>query len=311
MKPINLNMELDFFDVYRRLSCDYFDVVERTISERLSPTTLRSPERLESASESIDNVLHYCVDNLKSIFPGSGIFWDDQREDAPEYGCCPRVVVDVVDGARNLQKGGTEVSSTLAIVRGDDIPLAIVSYPFGKERIVDVNGEVYWIPNHIEKRVDFIRGEIDRYRALPWKPKEMLEDFRVSERYDVLDDDIRERLDELRYKVNGTIIRPAGSLAKMLMAIVSGSCDVFITRKKNRPINFYDYLAPYNIIKDIGGVFTDLDGNEPDGISDMDGIIAGSCVENYEMFVGWMGGDEGMGLVGKKAEWEIGGLLGF
>lgn len=286
---ITLSGPVDFWDVYRKLSCYYFRRVEKIIENRLPHTVLVHREKFKGAQTVIDGLLEDSVMQLKTLIPGAGVFWDDRVDVTPTYESYPYVVVDVVDGTKELKKGGTEVASTLAIVLDDKkIPICIISYPFGRERIVDVKGRVYRLPNkfsnsRLEPKV------IEDYRLSRRSSRADLSELRVSERYDLLDDDLRNKLDELRYELEGPIIRPAGSISKMLMALVIGTCDIFV-RKTDRPVGFFDYLAPSKIITDLGGVFLDLDGNKPDGVSSISGIVAASTEENYNLFMGYLRG---------------------
>lgn len=278
---INLAGDVDFLDVYRKLTHSYFDNVERLIRKRLSPTVLSNPDALSGAGEVLDSILKDSVHLLSvEIFPGLGIFWDEKVGNPPTYDSYPCVIVDVVDGAKELRRGGTEVTSTLGIIRADgQMPLAIVSYPFGHEKIVDIEGEVYRLPNDF----DFEHQKLERYSLKPRRSKDSLSSLYITERYEEFTGKTRERLDALRYQLKESIKRPVGSIAKMIVSVATGPSDILIS-KKARPERFYDYFVPSKIVSDIGGTVTDLDGKKPDGISDINGIIAASTIQNYNLF---------------------------
>ncbi len=277
---INLSGEVDFWEVYRNLEQAYFDKVEKIIRLKLSPTVLANPDAFSGAEEVLNSILKGSVDLLrKDVFPGLGVYWDEQIERQPLYDSYPSVIVDVVDGARELKRGGTEVTSTLGIIRPDkSMPLAVVSYPFGRERIVDIEGIIYRLPNDFDP--PYLNP--DRFKLNRRESKHSLADLEVAERYDEFTGATRERLDYLRHYLKNSIKRPIGSIAKMMMSVVTGPFDVFVS-KKDRSEKFYDYLIPSKIISDFGGIVTDLQGVKPTGL-DMDGIIAASTANNYDLF---------------------------
>ena len=285
MAEINLSPpSVDFWEVYIKLSHSYFDKVEKMIATRLPHTILVKRENFEGAEEVINRILIDRVKELKDIIPGAGIFLDDRLNITPTYREYPIVVVDVVDGSAELKGGGTEVASTLAIVMNDGtIPLSVISYPFGRERSVDVNKNVYRIPNDVLDEIDTNRNLIEKYKLSPKKSRSSFKELRISERYEFFDDNIRTRLDEMRTFLDVSIKRPLGSLSKNLMSIVTGSCDIYMVKGKDKH-HFYDTVAAGKIITDLEGIFRDLNGNERTGFESMNGIIAASTSENYSMF---------------------------
>lgn len=292
MDKINLSPPIDFWEVYFKLSRYYFDGVERMIGMRLPQTILVHRENFQGAQEVINKLLKDSVKRLKRIIPGAGIFWDDMLNLMPSYNDYPLVVVDVVDGSAELKRGGTEVASTLAVIMNDkSIPLSIISYPFGRERIVDFEKNVFRIPNDELDEINWNRILIEKYKLSPKKSRNSFSELRISEKYEFFNDEIREKLDKMRTCLNVSIKRPIGSLSKNLMSIVTGSCDIHMV-KGNDKHYFYDTVAAGKIITDFGGVFTDLDGRERLELEPMDGIIAASTPKNYSMFYNFLIGKE-------------------
>lgn len=291
MKKISIAGKVDAFDLYRKLVEYYHNPVEDIIRTKLSTRTLIHPDMFEGAKEFIDKMLEQCVMKLQKLIPGAAVFWDDHVDMARTYPSYPCVVVDVVDGARNLHGGGTDVSSTLAIIdEQGNMPLAVVSYPFGVERIVDLDGDVYRIPNVVmEYSPEFARKEIEQYRLDPREEKFLIGDIRFAERYDFFDDLMRRKIDALRSKVR-SYVRPVGSISQMMMKVILESCDVLLT-KRQQPIDYFDFLAPAKIIRDLEGYVTDLQGNIlKDDVKQVEGLIVASRVKTHKVFMDELSG---------------------
>ncbi len=288
MERIILSESADFWEVYRKLSKDYFDEVERMIARRLPQTILVHRDKFEGADEVITGVLKDGAKRLQELIPGAGVFWDERLDIVPTYKDYPIAVVDVVDGSAELRRGGTEVASTLAVVFKDGrIPLSVISYPFGRERVIDVNGKVYRVPNSVLDEIDSDHELLEKYRLPFREPRTSLGELRVSERYEFFKGDVRKKLDDLRHLLRISIKRPIGSISKNLMSLVTGSCDIFMVNGEKQ-YHFYDTLPPGKIITDMGGVFVDMHGKPRDGLNPMDGIIAASTQDNYKMFMEYM-----------------------
>lgn len=288
MEKINLSGSVDFFDVYKKLDSNYFSEVEKMIETRLPQTILIHREKFQGAEELINRLLIDSTKRLKEIIPGAGIFWDDKLNIKPTYKDYPLVIVDVVDGSAELRRGGTEVASTLTIIFNDgSIPLSVISYPFGRERIVNVNNKVFRLPNNVLDEIDSNPELLNKYKLPNRESRNSLRELRISEKYENFDDSTRIKLDNLRKILDVSIKRPIGSLSKNLMSLVTGSCDIYMIRGKE-PNHFYDTIAPRKIITDLGGVFTELDGQNKNWLDSMDGIIATSTQKNYVNFMNFM-----------------------
>jgi len=286
MRKISLAGTVDSFDVFQKLVKEYHEPVENVIRTRLSTEVLTNPDKYSGAKEVLDEILRGSVMRLQTLIPGASIFWDDHVDMPKAYDTYPRVIVDVVDGARNLQGGGTDVTSTLVVVdEKGNMPLSIISYPFGVERIVDFDGDVYRLPNSLmEHRIGFARGIIEDYRLHPRREKRSIASLRLAERYDHFDDPRRERIDALRPEVR-SYVREAGSISQMMMKVVTASCDAFITQRRE-PIHYFDYVAPAKIIHDLQGCVTDLDGNSIEGdAEEVNGLVVASRKRTHTMFM--------------------------
>ncbi len=286
-KKFGLEWMVDFPILYKNLSEKYFDNIEEIIRMPVHPNHLGNPE-LKGAEPAINHTLNLWVKNLKDVFPGADIFWDFQKLFSSSYNSY-KIIVDVVDGGRNLRRGGDDVTSTLvAIDSENNIPLAIVSYPFRMVRYVDFNGEAYWLPNNFEETREYNEKGLDYFKIDPKKTKNNLEELRVLERCDMSREDyLRKKLDELRDILDGRVMRFVGSLSKMLMTLVTGTSDVFISKKKRKE-PFHDYAAAKKIILDLGGKFTDLDGEDLKKEKEINGIIAASSEQNYNLITNFI-----------------------
>lgn len=300
-RSINLFGPIDPYEVYVNLASSYFAEVESIIRTRISPVHLARPGHQKLIKEIVDGFLIRPVENLREIVPGCNVFWDDHVDMKTVYSAFPTVIVDVVDGARNLWGGGSNVTSTLAIVcANNEIPLAVVSYPFTERRIASLDGDVYYLPAKTPGKTLGKSDPPEDFRMIPRGSTSNLMGFRISERYDVSPslssaetdlDSIRSRLDTMRHHLEKSIKRPVGSLAMRLVSVVTGEGDVYIG-KRSSGIPPHDYLAAAKIIKDLGGVVTDIDGLELDGQKPANGIIAASNPETYRAFRSFLDSDK-------------------
>ena len=275
---IDLTGKVDAWEVYQKLEAEYLNPVEQIIRTRLPLFTLEG-EAWRGAEAAVDALLREKAKHLSAIQLGARVVWDEQVDRAALYSGSHLCIVDTVDGAAELRRGGTEVTSTLGVFRNDGTcPLAIVSYPFARDRVIDINGLVYRLPSNQEIR------SVEDYRLPLRKAKRDITEFDIAERYDPYDE-TKDKLRSLEKMLVGRrMVVPIGSIAKMALSVTTGPFDIFMS-KKRKPEQPHDYRIVQQIIGDAGGVFTDLQGNKPDGHSDIDGIIASSHPENYRRFI--------------------------
>ncbi len=301
MSTIRLGAEVPTLKVYRKLEEEYFSFVEQQILNKLSPHILFHPDRREGAILRIRSELGLLVKKLHSMIPGAEIVWDDDKgvraRVGPEYKGYQLVLVDPVDGGNSqLSKNGTNVSSNLSIIykNGDgsyNYSLNVASFPFSGNRAVNFDGKVYLLPFEISDELNIETNDIEDYRLNPRKDRDNPSDLRIAELYEVFpglgeSDPMRKGLDELRGILNGPMVRPEGSGTVTLLSLILGTRDIVVYKRRNgSPIKDYDYIGPRQMIRDLGGKFTPLSGNDEHGLEPMDGIIAASTVNNYNMFM--------------------------
>lgn len=289
---INLVGPLNLEEVYRTLVEEYFHEVEETIRYRISQAIRADPTKHDVVKEVLGDLLTRSVAKLQNLTCGGSVFWDEMVDRPAVYDSCPHVVVDVVDGSRNLLAGDTEVTSTLGIITQDkSMPITVVSYPFARERIVDLDGKVYRLPTEFSDTPEFKLENAHRYRMRPREEKTKVEQLRISERYDFFPPSVdggvggmREKLDALRGRVRSTM-RPAGSLAKMILSVVAGACDAILIKHRGRDLDYYDTRVPVQIVRDLDGWVTDLEGAPfEEGKASVPGIIVASRKRTHDLF---------------------------
>lgn len=272
----------------------FYSNIERLLTTRVSPNNTDHPLKVQGAKSAYDSWLRaIAADELVAIFPDAEIFWDDQIGIKPKGNSDRSVLVDLVDGSNEYHRDGSSVTSHLGLYKGKSFELGIISYPFHNFRIMGIKGEgLFYLPYtfrnsdanglhynklspHRNKKIDNFFGLsiIDRYSG-----------FNTS-------NPIRSRLDNFRLEMeyhSGKYSIPRGSVAKNIVDVALGrGADVTICKHTvdgSKLVPAHDYLTPSKLLEMIGGVFTDLNGNKPDGINPIDGFIAAKNRATFDIF---------------------------
>ncbi len=286
---------------------DFYSRLEKLLSTRLPHDIWKSAERQQGAKEALDLWLRTLVrEDLQKLLPGVGLHWDSQIHIPPVYSTSSVALIDLVDGAKEYARMGTAVTSHLGVYRreGEELgqmQLGIVSYPFHKFRVLSVGeGEgsaVYYVPFEVEIMDGDIAEKLEKGRLAPSSRKKMVVDLDLVDRYKYYDqaDPVRRNLDVLRwglYEGKGRYTdQEGGSVAKTIVDVALGVNDVAICKHPPRAYKGYppiEYLTPSTLLRNLGGIFTDLDGKKPDGKSSINGFIAAGNRELYEVFTQYL-----------------------
>jgi myo-inositol-1(or 4)-monophosphatase len=155
----------------------------------------------------------------------------------------PRLLIDPIDGSKNALSGIPFFSTSIALIEGDTVEHTSIGYV-----INIVNGDEFWA----------IKGEGSFFNGMPIKTQQN-EDFNViayeaqTPKIDI--PKIVPLLSLFRR------VRCLGSTAIDMSLLAQGAISMFITPAPSRS---FDFAAGYLLIKEAGGIITDLKGKEVD-----------------------------------------------
>jgi myo-inositol-1(or 4)-monophosphatase len=157
----------------------------------------------------------------------------------------PRLLIDPIDGSKNAMSGITSYSSSIALLEGNTIRQMLIGYVINL-----ATGDEFWA---IKNKGSFFNGNPIR--------TQQDENFKVinyetqSPGRDIL------RILPLLSLFNRT--RCLGSTALDMAFLAQGAVSVFVTPSPSRS---FDFAAGYLLIKEAGGIVTDLNGREIEDI---------------------------------------------
>jgi myo-inositol-1(or 4)-monophosphatase len=158
----------------------------------------------------------------------------------------PKLLIDPIDGSKNAMSGITFFSTSIALIEGDTIGNTSIGYVINL-----VTGDEFWA---LKNGGSFFNGR-------PIKTQQD-EAFKViayetsTPRIDI------PRIMPLLSMFNRT--RCLGSTALDMAFLSQGAVSVFIMPAPSRS---FDFAAGYLLVKEAGGIITDLDGKKLDDIS--------------------------------------------
>jgi len=161
------------------------------------------------------------------------------------FGGGPRLLIDPIDGSKNAVTGITSFSTSIALVNGDTIGDIITGYV-----INIISGDEYW---GVRGEGSFLNGrrimtqEDHKLRVIAYETQVPGRDIT--------------RILHLLSHFNRT--RCFGSTALDMSFLAQGAISVFITPAPSRS---FDFAAGYLIVKEAGGIITDTEGNEIEGV---------------------------------------------
>lgn len=155
------------------------------------------------------------------------------------------ILIDPIDGSKNALSGIPMFSTSIAIVRGDSIKDTSMGYIINL-----INGDEYWA---IKDKGSFLNGNSIR--------TQQTDEFHV-----ITYESQRPSMDIPRILSLLSLFRRArcfGSTALDMAFLSQGAVSVFVTPTPSRS---FDFSAGYLLIKEAGGIVTDLDGNSIENI---------------------------------------------
>jgi myo-inositol-1(or 4)-monophosphatase len=153
----------------------------------------------------------------------------------------PRLLIDPIDGSKNAMSGITSYSSSIALIKGSTLRQISIGYVINL-----ATGDEFWA---IKNKGSFFNGRPIR--------TQQDEDFRVINYETQSPGRDISRILPLLSLFNRT--RCLGSTALDMAFLAQGAVSVFITPAPSRS---FDFAAGYLLIKEAGGIVTDLDGQE-------------------------------------------------
>ncbi len=156
-----------------------------------------------------------------------------------------RLLIDPIDGSKNALSGLPFFSTSIAIVEGNTLKYSSIGYIINL-----INGDEYWA---IRGGGSFFNGRLIR--------TQQVDDFRIiayeaqTPRIDI------PKIMPLLSLFKRT--RCLGSTALDMALLAQGVISVFVTPSPSRS---FDFAAGYLLIKEAGGIVTDLKGRELDNV---------------------------------------------
>jgi len=157
----------------------------------------------------------------------------------------PRLLVDPIDGSRNAVSGIPLFSTSIALIDGDTVGHTTIGYVVNL-----INGDEFWA---LKGKGSFLNGlpirtqQDDAFRVLAYEA--------CTPGVDI------PKIAPLMVQFNR--VRCFGSTALDMAFLAHGALSVFMVPCLSRS---FDFASGYLLIKEAGGMVTDLDGKEIDGV---------------------------------------------
>ena len=205
---------------------------------------------VSTADERTERIL---IDELKKARPGYGFLVEEEGEvEGPDK--THRFIIDPIDGTSNFLHGIPQFCISIALEREGQIVSAVVFNPVVDEMFVAERGHGAFLNDkRLKVAARKTLADILVASGAPFYGKEGQDLF----------------LDELRTVINNTAgMRRFGSAALDLAWVAAGRFDAFWERS----LQPWDIAAGLLLVKEAGGVVTDMDGR--DRMLDSGNIIA-------------------------------------
>jgi len=157
----------------------------------------------------------------------------------------PRLLIDPIDGSKNALSGIPFFSTSIAIVEDNTIEYSSIGYIINL-----INGDEFWA----------IRGSGSFFNGRPIKTQQDDELLVIAYEAQTPRIDIPKIMPLLSLFRR---TRCLGSTALDMALLAQGAISMFITPVPSRS---FDFVAGYLLIKEAGGIVTDMKGRRLDGI---------------------------------------------
>lgn len=154
-----------------------------------------------------------------------------------------RLLIDPIDGSKNALSGIPFFSTSIALVEGKTIEHTSIGYVINL-----TNGDEFWA----------IKGEGGFFNGMPIKTQQNEEFYVIAYEAQTPKIDIPKIVPLLSLFKRA---RCLGSTALDMSLLAKGAISMFITPVPSRS---FDFAAGYLLIKEAGGIITDLKGREVD-----------------------------------------------
>lgn len=162
-------------------------------------------------------------------------------------GSIKKFLIDPIDGSNNARKGIPFYSTSIALVEGEELKDTKIGYVINL-----VNGNEFWaIKGEGAYMFDNLSGKTERLGTSDDTNIGLILYEAASPSRDLI------RIIPLLRKAHRT--RCLGSTALDLCYLAKGACSIFIIPFPSRS---FDYAAGWMILKEAGGIITDLEGND-------------------------------------------------
>lgn len=154
-----------------------------------------------------------------------------------------KILIDPIDGSKNALSGIPFFSTSIAVVEGDSIKETSTGYVINL-----INGDEYWA----------VKGEGSFFNGIPIKTQQTDEFYVITYEAQTPKIDIPKIIPLLSLFRR---TRCLGSTALDMALLAQGVVSMFVTPTPSRS---FDFAAGYLLIKEAGGIVTDLNGKEVD-----------------------------------------------
>lgn len=156
----------------------------------------------------------------------------------------PRLLIDPIDGSKNALSGIPFFSTSIALIEGETVEHTSIGYVINL-----INGDEFWA----------IKGGGSFFNRMPIKTQQNEEFYVIAYEAQTPKIDIPKILPLLSLFRR---VRCFGSTAIDMSLLAKGAISMFITPAPSRS---FDFAAGYLLIKEAGGIITDLKGKKIDG----------------------------------------------
>lgn len=190
-------------------------------------------------------VQKHLMDRIKAIYPNASFIAEEKDNDPGVLQDDLCFILDPIDGTTNFVRGFRHSAISLAVFSHGEAVFAAILNPYQKELFTATRGggaRLNGMPIRMEAK-DLAHALV-AYGTSPYRKDLAEKTFHTAKAFFLATGDVR-RL---------------GSAALDLAYLAAGRCDIFFEYQ----LSPWDIAAGYLLVKEAGGIITDMDGNEID-----------------------------------------------